>query len=163
MICFQKKNEYSAKTVLMAAQICEIGQISYRSAVKYTKSVIEWLINKKLDKQFSANILIGWHKEVSAIHLKQQCEIAKISKYFTFGIMADESTCGDCKIFVICFIYWDFKLNVPKVTLMELKNIDRCTGANISHIITESYKQYDLDPSICQTWIIDNMAYMSES
>ena len=65
--------------------------------------------------------------------------------------MADESTYGNCKIFVICFIYWDSKVNSPKVTLLELKDIDRCTGANISYIISESCKQYDLDPSICQT------------
>ncbi len=45
--------------------------MSYQSAVKCTKSVIEWLIDEESDKWFSVNILIGWHKDISAIHLKQ--------------------------------------------------------------------------------------------
>jgi len=40
-LLLEKKNEYNAKTVLMITQICEIRQISYQSAVKCTKSVIE--------------------------------------------------------------------------------------------------------------------------
>ncbi len=49
-LLLEKKNEYSAKTVLIAIQICEIRQISYQSAVKCIKSVIEWLIDEESDK-----------------------------------------------------------------------------------------------------------------
>ncbi|CAG8543526.1 7133_t:CDS:2 [Ambispora leptoticha] len=44
------KKQYNSKTVLMATQICEIGQMSYRSAVTCTKKVIEWLIDEEPDK-----------------------------------------------------------------------------------------------------------------
>ncbi|CAB4435112.1 unnamed protein product [Rhizophagus irregularis] len=160
-LLLENKNEYSAKTVLMATKVCQIGQMSYQSAVKCTKSVIEWLIDEEPDKWFSARTLVGWHKEVSAINLRKQCEVVKKSEYFTFGIMADESTRGDCKLFVICFMYWDSNANVPKITLLELKNLNQCTGAVVSQIVTESCKQHNLDPSTCQTWVTDNTAYMS--
>ncbi len=87
-----------------------------------------------------SNTLIGWHKDVSAIYLKQQYQIAKNSKYFTFEIMADESTCGECKIFIIYFMYWDSKVNISKIILLELKNLNQYTEAVISYIVTESYK-----------------------
>ncbi|CAG8790568.1 30930_t:CDS:1, partial [Racocetra persica] len=60
---------------------------------------------------------------VSNIHIIQQCNIVKLSKWFTFGIMANESTRGDSKVFVICFMYWDLVSNEPKVTLLELQDL----------------------------------------
>ncbi|CAG8772879.1 45956_t:CDS:2 [Gigaspora margarita] len=48
-ILIEKGTEYSTNTVLMATQICQIGQMSYQSAVKCSKKVIEWLLDKEPD------------------------------------------------------------------------------------------------------------------
>ncbi|CAB5373793.1 unnamed protein product [Rhizophagus irregularis] len=101
-LLLENKNEYSAKTVLMA-----------------TKNQINGF-------QLILLILEGWYKEVSAINLRKQCEVVKKSEYFTFGIMVDES-------------------------IRELKNLNQCTGAVVSQIVTESCKQHNLDSYTCQT------------
>ncbi|CAG8769586.1 7425_t:CDS:2, partial [Racocetra persica] len=134
------KKQFSAKTVSMATQICEIREMSYRSAVTCMKK----------------------HQDVSNIHIIQQCNIAKLSKWFTFGIMTDESTRGDSKVFVICFMYWDLVSNKPKVTLLELQDLTQCTGTLIVHTVIKSCKQYQLDPTKYLTWTTNNTAYMSD-
>lgn len=155
------KKQYNAKTVSMATQICEIGEMSYRSAVTCTKKVIEWLIDEEPNKWFSVSTLVGWHKDVSNIYITQQCAIAKTSKWFNFGIMADESTRGDSKIFVICFMYWDLIANEPKVTLLELEDLAQCSGASVASAVIKACNQYQLDPTKCLIWTTDNTAYMS--
>ncbi|CAG8708664.1 32226_t:CDS:2, partial [Racocetra persica] len=87
------KKQYSAGTVSMATQVCEIGEMSYRSAITCTKKVIEWLINEEPDKWFSVSTLVGWHKDTTGrkkslfrkIHflvLEQFKDTKKISKTY---------------------------------------------------------------------------------
>ncbi|CAG8777101.1 23268_t:CDS:2, partial [Gigaspora margarita] len=71
----KNKNQYSSKAVLIATQICEIGEMSYRSAETCTKKIVEWLIGEEPDKWFSASTLVGWHKDVSNIHIIQQSKL----------------------------------------------------------------------------------------
>ncbi|CAG8847139.1 13825_t:CDS:1, partial [Racocetra persica] len=134
----ENKKQYSAKAVSMATQICGIGEMSYRSAIACTKKVIEWLIDEEPDKWFSVSTLVGWHQDISDIHLIQQCSIVENSKWFTFGIMADESTRGDNKVFVICFMYWDLITNEPKVTLLELEDLAQCSGISVARTVIDS-------------------------
>ncbi|CAG8543543.1 7134_t:CDS:1 [Ambispora leptoticha] len=75
--------------------------------------------------------------------------------------MADESTCGDSKVFIICFMYWDLVSNEPKVSLLELKDLTQCSESLVASTVLKSCNQYQLDPTKCLTWTTDNTAYMS--
>ena len=77
--------------------------------------------------------------------------------------MADESTRGQKKIFLVCFSYWNNKLKEPALTLAKMKYIDRCTGIEVANTVIQTCEEYDFDPKKCNFWLTDNTAYMSGS
>ncbi|CAG8741236.1 35001_t:CDS:2 [Gigaspora margarita] len=158
----ENKHKYTAKTVQMATRICQIGKMSYRSAVECTKAVVEWLIDEEPNKWFSVKTLIGWHNDVAKIYLNQQSNIIESFKFSVYGIMADESKRGDCKIF-ICFTYWNSNANLPQATLLEMKDLSNCSGSTVANIVAETCITYKINPQKCYTWTTDNTAYMSGS
>lgn len=155
------KSTYNIETIQMATQLCQIGQMSYRSVTECSKKVIEWLIGEEPDKWFSTSTLVGWHKDVAAIHVNQNCLEATKSKFSAYGIMADESTRGDQKIFIICFMFWNYIANSPNIVLLELEDLKECNGQSVAHSVTNACKKYNIDPQLCLTWMTDNTAYMS--
>ena len=66
------------------------------------------------------------------MHVKKIFNQSNNSRFYTFGIMADESTRGQQKIFVLCMMFWNCKTNTPDFQLLEMKNLDHC-NANLLH------------------------------
>ncbi|CAG8583071.1 21262_t:CDS:2, partial [Racocetra persica] len=58
----------------------------------------EFLIGEPPQRWLSAMTLSTWHKEVSQI--ETEAGIYKASQYSQYGILVDESTCGENKYFV---------------------------------------------------------------
>ncbi|RIB12802.1 hypothetical protein C2G38_1785321 [Gigaspora rosea] len=155
------KRQYTTETIEMATKVCQIGSMSFRSAVECTKAVVEWLIDEEPDQRFSRKTLIGWHKDVAAIYTINQCNIIEKGQFFAYGIMADESKRGNSKIFIICFSYWNSNTNCPCVTMLEMKDLSHCNGSTIASVVIETCINCKLDPKKCITWTTDNTAYMS--
>ncbi|CAG8540799.1 11687_t:CDS:2 [Ambispora leptoticha] len=135
--------------------------MSYRSVAECSKKVIDWLIGEEPDKWFSTSTLVEWHKDVAAIHINQNCLEATKSKFFAYGIIADESTRGDQKIFVICFMFWNYIANSPNIVLLDLEDLKECNGESVATSVTNTCKKYNIDPQLCLAWRTDNTAYMS--
>ena len=81
--------------------------------------------------------------------------------FFHFGIMADESTRGEQKIFVICFMFWNTTINVPDFILLNIKDIAYCNANTIANTIAQTFQKYLLMPIQCLTFLTDNTNYMS--
>ncbi|CAG8740089.1 7492_t:CDS:2, partial [Racocetra persica] len=65
----ENKYQYTTKTIQIVTKVCQIGKMSYRSAVEYTKA----------------------HRDVAKFYSNQQSNIIENSKFSAYGIMANES------------------------------------------------------------------------
>src|SRR6266511_6265341 len=77
--------------------------------------------------------------------------------------MADESTRGEKKIFLVCISYWNDKKQQPMLTILSMKDLDHCTASIVSSSIRETINMHSLNLAKCQYWLTDNTAYMSGS
>ena len=77
--------------------------------------------------------------------------------------MADESTRGDKKIFLTCISHWNVIKEEPILTILNMKNLDRCNSDTVSTSVLEAIKSSNLDPEHCLYWLTDNTSYMSGS
>ncbi|CAG8531225.1 754_t:CDS:1 [Acaulospora morrowiae] len=75
--------------------------------------------------------------------------------------MADESTRGERKIFIVCIAYWNSILNKSTVMVLGMINILRCNAQTIAQKTLEICNKYLLDPVQNYFWLTDNTAYMS--
>ena len=87
--------------------------------------------------------------------------IDREARFFTYGIMADESTKGEKKVFLVCFAYWNNKKEEPMLTLATMTDINRCTGTEVANAVLKTCTDYKFDPMKCNYWLTDNAAYMS--
>src|SRR2546423_14030291 len=76
--------------------------------------------------------------------------------------MVDESTRGDTKNFVVCFMYRDIKQNMPITTIVDLKDMNKCDAESVSESVIETCDNHNIDVKKCMVWLTANMAYLSE-
>ena len=118
---------------------------------------------KKPDKCLSPSTISNWNKEIAKLSVHEKLNVCSESVFFTYGIMADESTRGEKKIFLVCFVYWNDKKEEPTLTLVKMKDMDRCTGNEVANTVIQTCEEYNFDPKRCNFWLTDNTAYMSGS
>jgi len=63
--------------------------------------------------------------------------------------MADESTRGEKKVFLVCFAYWNNKKEEPMLTLATMTDINRCTGTEVANAVLKTCTDYKFDPIKC--------------
>lgn len=87
----------------------------------------------------------------------------QIANALVFGIMVDESTCGEIKNFVFCYQVWSKKEQVPIVIMASLKDIPRCNSETVSNSVIQTIQENGLDIAKCVLWVTDNTAYMASN
>ncbi|CAG8824933.1 9177_t:CDS:2, partial [Racocetra persica] len=80
----------------------------------------------------SKETLSRWNKEVAKISLYQNRPGNPHSTSYSYGVMADESTRGDKKVFLVCFSYWDAYKNQPMITLAKMIDLNKYSGAIVA-------------------------------
>jgi hypothetical protein len=85
------------------------------------------------------------------------------STFASYGILADESTRGDKKIFLVCAAHWNTIKDEPILTILCMKDLDCCTSTNVSTTVLETIRSFNLNTSHCLYWLTDNTSYMSGS
>jgi hypothetical protein len=111
--------------------------------------------------KISPQSIIRWNKEISEIHVNQIFNQDILSEFFTFGIMLDESTRGQHKIFVLCIIFWNSRINKPDFQVLEMKDLATCTGKSVAQAIYDIFDHFKIDSQQCFVCITDNTNYMS--
>ena len=76
-----------------------------------SKAFYVFLTGESPEKWISTGTLSRWTKEVAEISIKQNKPDEKNSLFFSYGIMADESTRDEKKVFILCFIHWNWIKN----------------------------------------------------
>src|ERR1043165_6160184 len=135
-----------------------IGQMSLESTSQCTKEMITFLLVILLNH----GTLSRWNKEMAQISVQENLP-QLTSQFSSYGIMADESTRGEKKIFLVCVSYWDEKKKQPMLTILDMKDLDCCSASIVSSNVGETINTYSLDSTKCQYWLTDNTAYMSGS
>lgn len=158
----QDKKAYTPEFVSLATDLSNIGQMSISSTVQCTKEIMTFLTGNSPESWLSSSTLSRWNKEVAQISVQQN--LPQLSNQFgSYGIMADESTRGEKKIFLVCVAYWDERKKEPMLTILSMKDLDRCSASTVLSSVGETINMYSLDPAKCQYWLTDNTAYMSGS
>ncbi|CAG8830215.1 7311_t:CDS:2, partial [Gigaspora margarita] len=157
----QNKKEYSAKFVKLATDISNVGTVSLSAATECTNKMITFFTGETLDKKLSIGTLSRWNREVSTISLEQNRPRTSQLLSYSYGVMADESTRGDKKVFLVCFLHWSEQYNKPMATLAKMVDLNRCNGAIVAKTVKETCEENKLDPRQCGFWLTDNTAYMS--
>ncbi|CAB4447017.1 unnamed protein product [Rhizophagus irregularis] len=122
----ENKKEFSPGFKLLTTQMIQAGTTSIKSTVKETKLFYEFITGKPDDTFLSI-------QSVTSIS----------SKYFAFGIMADET------------------INAPDIILIEVEDFNQCNANSIANAINETFKKYSLQPNHFLTFLSDNTNYMS--
>ncbi|CAG8712283.1 10641_t:CDS:2 [Dentiscutata erythropus] len=157
----RNNNEYTAEFVKLATEISNIGTISLSATIECAKVIATFFTGEIPKHWLSTGTLSQWNKEVARILLNQnQPENPNLPAY-SYGVMADESTRGDKKVFLVCFAYWNKHKNQLMITLAKIIDLNKCSGAIIAKTVKETYKENNLDPALCGFWLTDNTAYMS--
>ncbi|CAG8768291.1 14242_t:CDS:2, partial [Racocetra persica] len=63
----------------------------------------------------------------------------------------------------ICISYWNENKQEPMLTILNMKDLDRCSASTVSLSVEEAISKNLLNPAQCQYWLTDNTAYMSRS
>jgi len=155
------KKEYSPQFVQLVTELSNTGVISISSTVECTRKLYTFLTGKKPDKWISSDTISRWNQETAKLFVWKSLDVDKESSFFTYGIMADESTRGERKIFLVCISYWNNREEKPILTLASMKDIDRCTGFEVANVVLQTCNEYNLNPKKCNFWLTDNAAYMS--
>ncbi|CAJ0851978.1 7154_t:CDS:2 [Entrophospora sp. SA101] len=126
------KNAYTPEFVSLATQMSNIGQIT----------------------------LARWNKEVAQVVIHDNLP-NKDCRFFSYGIIADESTRGEKKIFLVCLSYWNHHTNEPLLSIIRMVDIERCSAIVVCDTIIESCQSYNICTNKCLYWLTDNTGYMS--
>jgi hypothetical protein len=140
------KKEYTPQFVKLATEISNTGHNSISSTAECTKKIYTFLTGKELDESISRSTISRWNKEVAKLSVLENLCAGSESRFFTYGIMADESTRGEKKVFLVCFTYWNDKKDEPTLTLAKMVDLDRCTGIAIANTVIRTCEEYNFDP-----------------
>ncbi|CAG8648164.1 8791_t:CDS:2 [Funneliformis mosseae] len=157
-IIMKNKSQYTTEFINAATQVSQVGQISFRSTVQTKQIILRFLTGESLPLSFSIQSVICWNKEISEMHVNEIFDQGNSSEFHAFGIMADESTRGQKNFFIICLIFCNYKNNAPDFQLIEMKNLDNCTGKSVAQAI---YNTFEINSHQCLTFVSDNTNYMS--
>jgi fumarate reductase subunit C len=155
------KKEYTPEFIQLVTELSNTGVISISATAKCANKFYAFLTGKKPDKMISNSTISRWNEEMARLLVCESLKVDKESRFFTYGIMTDESTRGESKILLVCFAYWDNKKEEPMMTLAKMKKIDRCTGFEVANVAYKTCNKYGFDPARCNFWLTDNAAYMS--
>ncbi|CAG8702394.1 10216_t:CDS:2, partial [Gigaspora rosea] len=144
-IIMKNKRHYTTQFINMATQVSQIGQMSFRNTVQATQLIL----------------VVRWNQEISEIHINQILNKNNCSTFFTLGIVVDESTRGQQKIFVLCIIFWNSKTNLPDFQLLEMKDLASCTGKSVAQAIYDTFSHFKINFHQCFVCVSDNTNYMS--
>ncbi|CAG8777466.1 10135_t:CDS:1, partial [Funneliformis caledonium] len=144
-IIMKNKHQYTTKFVNMATKVSQIGQMSFRNTAQAIQLVFGFLTGEDSLK-ISSRSIIRWNKEISEIHVNQIFNQDILSEFFTFGIMLDESTRGQHKIFVLCVIFWNSRINKPDFQVLEMRDLATCTGKSIAQAIYDIFDHFKINP-----------------
>ena len=157
----ENKKEYTPQFIQLVTELSNTGVISISSTVECTRKLYTFLTGKEPDKWISRGTISRWNQETAKLFVWKSLDVDRESSFFTYGVMADESTRGEKKIFIVCISYWNNRERKPMLTLANMKDIDRCTGVEVANIVLQTCDEYNLDPKKCNFWLTDNAAYMS--
>ena len=129
----------------MATKVAQVGKIQQLN--KCIKLIYEFLIGEPPKQWISVPTLTTWHKNISQICINDFFLDAQTSP--CFGVMVDESTRGETKYFIICFMFWSQKTNMPIATISHLENLLRCNGETIADTIINTIVNSRLDVNKC--------------
>lgn len=158
----ENKHTYTPEFIALVTQMSNIGQSSLSSTVQCTKEFFTFLTGDSPDTWISTSTLSRWNKEVAGITVTDNLP-GTTSQFSSYGIMADESTRGDKKIFLVCVSHWNVVKEEPILTILSMKDLDRCNSATVSTSVLEATRSFNLNPNHCLYWLTDNTSYMSGS
>ncbi|CAI2195196.1 14020_t:CDS:2, partial [Funneliformis geosporum] len=127
----KNKKTYTPEFVSLATDLSNVGQMSLASTVKCTKEMVTFLTGDSPESWLSSSNLSRWNTEVAQISIQENLP-EFTNKFDSYGIMADESTRGEKKIFLICISYWSDKKQQPMLTILSMKDLDRCSASIVS-------------------------------
>ncbi len=104
----KNKKTYTPEFVSLATDLSNIGQMSLASTVKCTKEMVTFLTDHSPESWLSSSNLSWWNKKVAQILIQENLPLFT-NQFDSYGIMADESTRGEKKIFLVCISYWNDK------------------------------------------------------
>ncbi|CAJ0881903.1 11376_t:CDS:2, partial [Entrophospora sp. SA101] len=154
------KNAYTPEFVSLATQMSNIGQMSLSSTVQCTKEIFAFLTGQSPESWLSHRTLARWNKEVAQVVIHDNLP-NKDCRFFSYGIIADESTRGEKKIFLVCLPYWNHHTNEPLLSIIRMVDIERCSAIVVCDTIIESCQSYNICTNKCLYWLTDNTGYMS--
>ncbi|CAG8527693.1 9572_t:CDS:2, partial [Funneliformis caledonium] len=139
----------------------------YSKALAKENSIIKKQV-KQLEKKNSNTLhqiqslsgKLRHNKEISELKANEFLHCNN-SKFYTLSILADESTRGSAKVFLICFMYWNEIKNLPDMLLVKMKDLITCDAKTIAQIIIDTCNKYSIDTRIYQTFLSDNTNYMT--
>ncbi|CAG8834904.1 3554_t:CDS:2, partial [Gigaspora margarita] len=109
---FKSNNRHcSPDMIWLTTKLAQVGQVSIRSTVECTRLIYEFLTGEPPKGWLSRGRVTTWHKQVSELAISNL--IKNTQQTSVFGISADESTRGQDKNLIICFMYWDKEQNYP--------------------------------------------------
>ncbi|CAG8486949.1 2491_t:CDS:2 [Dentiscutata erythropus] len=115
-----------------------------RSTVQCTKKIIAFLTSSNTDSWLSVSTLSRWTKEIAQISVQEN--LLQFSNQFgSYSIIADESTRGKKKIFLVCASYSDEKQQQPMLTILSVKDLDHCSASTVSSSVGEAIIKYSLN------------------
>ncbi|CAG8772641.1 2964_t:CDS:2, partial [Dentiscutata erythropus] len=156
----RNNNEYTTKFVKLATEISNIRTISLLATIECAKAIAIFFTGEIPKHWLSTETLSRWNKEVARISLNQNRPENPNLPAYSYGVMADKSTRGDKKVFLVCFAYWN-EHNQLMITLAKMIDLNKCSGAIIAKTVKETCEENKLDPALCGFWLTDNTAYMS--
>ncbi|RIB02031.1 hypothetical protein C2G38_2150184 [Gigaspora rosea] len=133
-------------------------QLEHSNTKKYFKVFFS---GENLTLPTSHVSVVRWNQEISEIHINQILNKNNCSTFFTLGIVVDESTRGQQKIFVLCIIFWNSKTNLPDFQLLEMKDLASCTGKSVAQAIYDTFSHFKINFHQCFVCVSDNTNYMS--
>ncbi|CAG8674224.1 3462_t:CDS:2 [Gigaspora margarita] len=117
----------------LSIQIIQVGQVSMHSAAECTKLVYEFLIGEPSNTWLSHNTLSLWYKDI--FKLSTDTYLNKIQNVTGYRIIVDKSKRGKIKNFILSFMFWSFTYNEPLVTMIHLRDIDKCDRKSVSETV----------------------------
>ncbi|CAJ0908265.1 2721_t:CDS:2 [Entrophospora sp. SA101] len=114
--------------------------MSLSSTTQCTREVFTFLTGHSPDTWVSKSTLSRWNKEVAELAIIENLPNST-STFASYGILADESTRGDKKIFLVCVAHWNTIKEEPIITILSMKDLDCCTSTNLecSRNVPEGY------------------------
>src|SRR6185369_3470359 len=154
----ENKHTYTPEFIALVTQMSNIGQSSLSSTVQCTREFFTFLIGDSPDTWISTSTLSKWNQDVARITVSENLP-GTTSQFSSYGIMADESTRGDKKIFLVCVSHWNVVEEKPILTILNMKDLDRCNSNTVSTSVLEAISSFNLDPNHCLYWLTDNTNY----